>query len=49
MELTDQADWDFQTNKSTQSKFLGIEQIINHTRCLSGGLYDIYTQKISVN
>ena len=45
MELTDQADRDFQTDKPTQSKFPGIEQMINHTRCLSNGLDEIYTQK----
>ena len=45
MKWTDQADWGFQTCKPTQPKFLGIEQMINHTWCLSDELDNIYTQK----
>ena len=43
MELTDQADWDFQTDKPTQPEITGIEQMVRHTHCLSNNLDDIYT------
>ena len=46
MEWIDQANWDFQIDNPTQPKFLGIEQMINHTWCLSVILDDICTQKL---
>ena len=30
-------------DQPTQSKILDIEQMVNHTQCLSDGLYNIYS------
>lgn len=43
MEWTNQADWDFQTDKPTQSEIIDIKQMVSHTQRLSDNLDFIYT------
>ena len=45
MKWTNQDNWYFQTDKPIKLKSLAIERMVNHTRCLSDELDDIYIQK----